>query len=746
MDFKRYIDESLEKMYKQIQQYIFQIQKEKQELQEYSFQSTYLEDLKQLSNLYSQDQQQSTKLIDDDNFIDVIVKQFELLFNNAEYFQTLDTFKNTKQTIQDLIQTNFVELPPQSLKKSESKTPSLNRVCPNHKKEIIMIDMDSQNKQIEDRLVCVDCIYENPSIKYQTVENLNKQLMDYKSESEKMLQEFRQEKKAKNSDIFNQIGLMRKNYNSKLNEISEKLILQQFGQHYKGIEQNPRKQSSIQGLDEELLNDLKSLIGREKPSQNLLLATQKNQDSIFKKEIENQLEPLKQYDQQDIQQSLDILKDVSIEKNLILQLSDIISQISKFEQKKDDTYEIIKDTQELIEQAKKYQCQINLFEQTITLYQQHAIKILNQTKNQVNSSEQLQAQYQNLSKSLNDYIINMDNKSKQMKKFCCIQKLENDLVKYVEMNQNLENEKINLLQQMTKSLDQKQQEHKEELAKQHLEKQREINEIDEKLKLNEKENSHYKQLFDQQTQEIADLKRQNEEDKQKIIKTLEDKKCNEIAEINKKMNQKELELKLVQKQLDQINQDKLEKESIQKLELIKMYEYSGQLIFSNTWKGGNCQVSEGGKVFENNNNVNQYCLCEQVIPNTGKILFAFQMLSGSNFLVGIGFKDIISKNNYCSAGVGYGSYLISFDGNIYSHHNNNINSKKLSFTFTTNDIIIVEVNIEHKYIKWIKQNNQQQAITITQQIDTSLTQELYPCVNAWNNSKIKILDKIPNLN
>ncbi|CAD8100621.1 unnamed protein product [Paramecium primaurelia] len=169
MNFKQSIDDSLEKMYKQIQQYIFPIQKEKKELQECESQLNYFEDIKQLSELYSQEQQKSPKLIEDNHFVNEIQRQFELLFNNSEYFSTLDTIKSTKEKIKDIMENNVIELIPQFIVKNDSKTPSLSRICSNHKKEIIMIDMDSQEKKIEDRFVCVDCISENPNTKCLTI-------------------------------------------------------------------------------------------------------------------------------------------------------------------------------------------------------------------------------------------------------------------------------------------------------------------------------------------------------------------------------------------------------------------------------------------------------------------------------------------------------------------------------------------------------------------------------------------------
>ncbi|CAK79591.1 unnamed protein product, partial (macronuclear) [Paramecium tetraurelia] len=208
----------------------------------------------------------------------------------------------------------------------------------------------------------------------------------------------------------------------------------------------------------------------------------------------------------------------------------------------------------------------------------------------------------------------------------------------------------------------------------------------------------------------------------------------EIEEMTKRINQKESEVQIFQSQLDQINQEKLEKEKQSNLRLEKIQDYTKTLFFSNIYKGANCQVSQGGKVAECFGDW-FYCFCEQAIPKKGKTLFAFQMIDGTQFEVGIGFRDIILKNNYRDSGVG--SYLLNYLGYTYSHHNQHANNKKLSFTFTTNDVIIIEVSIEHKYIKWTRQNSPLAVL----QIDTSISQELYPCVSI-NQSKVKILDNI----
>ncbi|CAD8213730.1 unnamed protein product [Paramecium pentaurelia] len=655
------------------------------------------------------------------------------------------------------MENNVIELIPQFITKNDSKTPSLSRVCSNHKKEIIMIDMDSQEKNIEDRFACVDCISENPNTKYQTIENVNKQWKEYNTETERILKEYKNESKEKKSELFNQIALMRKNYNKKLNEISDKLISEQFLSIDKIQQSNQIKKISIQALGEEqLLKDLKQLIDKEKEkvSQSQIISNQINKDSIFKKEIQNHLESLQQYDQQDIQTSLDILKDISIEKSLIIQLTEMIQEIQKCGQK-DENYKnqinFIKEIQELIDYAKKYQCQLNLFDQTITVYQQHVQRIEKNLQNiqlkqqdQTIKSEQLKSQYSKLQNILNEYANTFDNHSIELKKYCSIKQLENDLIKLKESNKNLETEKNNLVNSMQESFKQK------------------FNEINDKLEQKEQE---YNNMKEQHEQRIQDNKKQFEQDKTILMKKFEDE-CNKyiLILLYRKQSQIGIQSKFKFKKIRitrSINQTRLNQQTQVRIRKIKQNPirksifiinllyyfqiqlYNKSLSFSNTYKHTNCQLSEGGKVVAdtNNNGNSQYCLCEQAIPKTGKIQFAFQMISGSNFMVGIGFRDIMQKNNYQSCySTGYGTYLISYHGYTYSHHNKDLYGKQLSFQFTNNDIIIIEVCIEHKYIKWSRQNNPQ--LTYIVQLDIDTSQELYPCVGVLN-SKIKLLDNIP---
>ncbi|CAD8166298.1 unnamed protein product [Paramecium pentaurelia] len=645
MNFKQFIDDSLDKTYKQIQQYIYPIQKEKQELQDYDLQLNYFEDVQQLSELYTQNQQQSMKLQEDNNFIDEISRQFELLLNSSEYSQTLELFKNTKETIKDFKENNVIELFQFiTNKQNEFRTPSLNRICNNHKKEIIMIDMDSQSKKIEDRLVCVDCIAENPLIKYQTIQNVDNQWKEYNSLSENCLIELQMESKIKKSELLKQIAQMRKNYNKKLIEISDKLTVEQYLCNDQIKESNRIKRTSIQVLDnEQLIKDLKQLIEYEKKNeivpQNQIIKNIKNKDSIFKKDLEYHFESLKQLYNQDIQQSLDILKEISKESNLITMLSEMIQQIEKSKQK-DDNYQnqinIIKEIQELVDDAKRYQFQENQFEQTKKLYQSIKQKIeliqqnikLKSKENQTESQSQLlKSQYSNIQNILNEYQTIFENNSIQMKKYCNIKQMEDDLIKLTENNNKLEIEKNNFINSIQKSLEQK------------------LNEINSKLEIKDKEYKDIKVQYDSAIKDNINLKNQYEQEKMTTMKKFQDEQNKFMQELNQNLNLKNQELQEAKTKLDQINKDKLEQEKLYEMELKKIQLYQKSLSFSNAYKNGNCQVTEGGKVVADVGNSSwSYCLCEQAIPKTGKIQFAFQILNGSAFMVGIGFREIIAIN------------------------------------------------------------------------------------------------------
>ncbi|CAD8185151.1 unnamed protein product [Paramecium octaurelia] len=338
MEFKYSVESTLEIIYSQIKAQIFTIQKEKQSQQEkFQTQYNFQEEIRSLSEfLSSESQENQLEFQQDSQFIDEIGKQFDLLINGSAYFQTIDTFKDAKQKINEINQNNQIEL--SSLHNyNNQKTPSLNKLCPTHNKEIIMIDIDSENKTIEDRFVCVDCISDHPNCQYRTIEKINQQWNQTKKQQDRIFSELKVKRQEKQKNLNQQIAIMRKNYNQQLNDISEKLITEFSLPISKALEMNKFKQISLQqvGNDELLLNINQMILNDKK---NLIQDSQveylKSKDVLFQKEIESRLEHLKQHDQLDIQVTINILQDIQNDNQIqgIVQLQQEIQESAKANQ------------------------------------------------------------------------------------------------------------------------------------------------------------------------------------------------------------------------------------------------------------------------------------------------------------------------------------------------------------------------------------------------------------------------------
>ncbi|CAD8062711.1 unnamed protein product [Paramecium sonneborni] len=60
-----------------------------------------------------------------------------------------------------------------------------------------MIGMDSQNKKVEDRFLCVDCIAENPQTEYQTIQMWISNQKKFSTETERLLKVYSPFKKVR---------------------------------------------------------------------------------------------------------------------------------------------------------------------------------------------------------------------------------------------------------------------------------------------------------------------------------------------------------------------------------------------------------------------------------------------------------------------------------------------------------------------------------------------------------------------
>ncbi|CAD8115269.1 unnamed protein product [Paramecium sonneborni] len=164
--------------------------------------------------------------------------------------------------------------------------------------------------------------------------------------------------------------------------------------------------------------------------------------------------------------------------------------------------------------------------------------------------------------------------------------------------------------------------------------------------------------------------------------------------------------------------------------------FSNSLKFSQNQKHQNCKVSQNGKLIETELNVWQCCLCDQMIPTDCSTQFAFKIIELKYVMIGIGFRDTVQSKYYgnCS-GLGAGTYCIYNSGLCYSNDQSDMDNKYIGFGFSVNDIIIVEVNIQKKIVKWTKQSTNQ---SFSMNID--IQKELYPCIQLNDRCKIEILD------
>ncbi|CAD8204360.1 unnamed protein product [Paramecium pentaurelia] len=195
----------------------------------------------------------------------------------------------------------------------------------------------------------------------------------------------------------------------------------------------------------------------------------------------------------------------------------------------------------------------------------------------------------------------------------------------------------------------------------------------------------------------------------------------------------------LQKQKDDFMIENAQKkqENIQQTEQLQTSILQNSFTFSETYKYSSCQVLQDGKIFYNKSGFLS-CLCDQAIPNQGIVRFSFLIhdIETNSAMVGIGAREIISKSGYINIQTsGKGAYLIMSSGYCFSHHQKEKYHNSIPFTFTNNDIIIIEVEIQQKYIKWIKKSTKQSFLL---EIDPHY--EYYPCING--PGKVEILNEI----
>ncbi|CAD8175702.1 unnamed protein product [Paramecium pentaurelia] len=643
-----------------------------------TFVTSFEEDVKILSKNYKgsfsfEVPKELEKFLDDNSYIDSIQQQLQTIINCPKLTQIKEALEKTKVENEN---SEIKQL--QLLSKKEEdpqKTPSLKIQCNKHGKEIIMFNLNPEKTQFS-RLACVECIQSNDPIKYTTLGDASFRWNEYLGQTSDQVKRFQNQRCLKSSQIIEILQEIKEKYNSIISEIINKVNTQYFSQN----ETNEFNENMIFEMSTEQVNELTEILSQN----NKFQALAEKQLNIQKEDL-NQLEIISTNFGKLLQNDL-----IATEK-----INKIFKE-SSFNISNEYKNEILQDDNPISNHLQIKQ--LNLQLQNFKIYQDILNEALNQYDLIIQTISSLSNEFKDIQlQQFKQYVSKFDKDLSLMQKFTQFDQIEAELKlhkqeKELLQNQLTESEKINLgNQQVIKD-----------------------------LKKNDAE----------QIKLISDLKRQNEGQSIKI-KELEQQKiqCEVIVK------EKQGELQSCQEQ-NQKNE-----EMIKQLQqtLKQEWQFSQSLTFSTTYKHSHCSVTQNGKVIETSQSGYLFsCMCDQMIPKNGVIQFAIKIIEITYIMIGIGFRDIVQSRNYLNCfEIGQGTYNIYYDGQCFNHDQQDKHRKQIAFPFSTNDIIIVEVDIQKKYVKWTKQSTNQ---SFTLNIDTS--KDLYPCVQLQGKSKVEILNQV----
>ncbi|CAK66025.1 unnamed protein product (macronuclear) [Paramecium tetraurelia] len=173
---------------------------------------------------------------------------------------------------------------------------------------------------------------------------------------------------------------------------------------------------------------------------------------------------------------------------------------------------------------------------------------------------------------------------------------------------------------------------------------------------------------------------------------------------------------------------------------------STNFTFSTVLKSPTINITEQKIAHQtaNQNSENRFILIEPQIVESCKI--AIKISNLSNFIgIGIAYKNVLLGKNmkFDHQNLGHGSYMISSNAHTWSHSKKEENMVQKAFNFTTGDIIIVEIMLENKTLKFTCKNkpNETQAINLT--FDNPDNDDIHFCVNmCYSGEKVEILDDL----
>ncbi|CAD8056824.1 unnamed protein product [Paramecium primaurelia] len=165
-------------------------------------------------------------------------------------------------------------------------------------------------------------------------------------------------------------------------------------------------------------------------------------------------------------------------------------------------------------------------------------------------------------------------------------------------------------------------------------------------------------------------------------------------------------------------------------------------IFSQTMKSTTINVQDFKIATQSvqQNIENRFILIEPSIQDSCKI--AFKILHLTNFIgLGIALKNVLQGKNlrFDYQAMGHGSYMASSNDHVWSHNKKEENMVSKQFPFGTGDIIIIDVNLENKIVKFKNKNSLNEPISLA--FDIPENDEIVFCVNLGSaGERVEILD------
>ncbi|CAD8132561.1 unnamed protein product [Paramecium octaurelia] len=169
---------------------------------------------------------------------------------------------------------------------------------------------------------------------------------------------------------------------------------------------------------------------------------------------------------------------------------------------------------------------------------------------------------------------------------------------------------------------------------------------------------------------------------------------------------------------------------------------SPNFIFSTVLKSPTITIIEKKNAHQTANQIydNRFILIEPRIMTSCKIAIKITYLA--NWIgIGIAYKNVLSSNNmkFDWNYLGHGSYMNSSNTCTWSHSKKEENMVQKSFTFTTGDIIIVDVSLENKTLKFTCKNKRNDTQVLT--FDPPYNDDIHFCINMCSSGeKVEILD------